>query len=50
MYDSYAEACLKLAEKQEALRNYKRALAMNPQNTNAARIVAELEREGVQSK
>ena len=50
VYDSYAEACLKLGEKQEALRNYKRALAMNPQNTNAARIVAELEREGVQSK
>lgn len=45
VYDSYAEACLKLGEKHEALRNYKRALAMNPQNTNAARIVAELEKE-----
>lgn len=49
VYDSYAEACLKLGEKQEALFNYKRALAMNPQNTNAARIVAELEQEGVVS-
>lgn len=50
VYDSYAEACLKLGDKSEALRNYKRALAMNPQNANAARIVAELEREGVVSK
>ncbi|MGV3636988.1 MAG: serine hydrolase, partial [Flavobacteriales bacterium] len=49
VYDSYAEACLKLGDKSEALRNYKRAMAMNPQNANAARIVAELEREGVVS-
>lgn len=50
VYDSYAEACLKLGDKREALIHYKRALAMNPQNTNAARIVAELDMEGVQSK
>lgn len=50
VYDSYAEACLKLGDKREALIHYKRALAMNPQNTNAARIVAELDKEGVQSK
>ncbi|MBL7953790.1 MAG: class A beta-lactamase-related serine hydrolase, partial [Flavobacteriales bacterium] len=48
VYDSYAEACLKLGDKREALIHYKRALAMNPQNTNAARIVAELDKEGVQ--
>ena len=50
VYDSYAEACLKLGEKPEALLNYKRALAMNPQNANATRIIAELEKEGVQPK
>lgn len=50
VYDSYAEACLKLGDKREALIHYKRALAMNPQNTSAARIVAELDMEGVQSK
>lgn len=50
VYDSYAEACLKLGDKKEALIQYKRALAMDPLNTNAARIVAELEKEGVKGK
>ncbi len=45
VYDSYAEACLKLGDKREALQNYKRALTMQPQNPNATRIVAELEKE-----
>lgn len=47
VYDSYAEACLKLGDKQQALINYKRAAAMDPKNTNAARIVSELEQEGI---
>ena len=47
VYDSYAEACLKLGDKREALINYKRAFAMDPKNTNAPRIVAHLEQEGV---
>ncbi|MFZ1691798.1 MAG: serine hydrolase [Flavobacteriales bacterium] len=45
VYDSYAEACLKLGDKKQALEYYKRTLAMNPQNPNATRIVAELEKE-----
>jgi CubicO group peptidase (beta-lactamase class C family) len=45
VYDSYAEACLKMGNKEMALINYKRALAMDPLNANAARIVAELEKE-----
>ncbi|MBK8339273.1 MAG: serine hydrolase [Flavobacteriales bacterium] len=47
VYDSYAEACLKMGNKEMALINYKRALSMDPKNANAARIVGELEKEGV---
>ncbi len=50
VYDSYAEACLKLGDKREALANYKRASAMDPQNMNAAGIVLELEKDGVVAK
>lgn len=46
VYDSYAEACLKLGDKKQALDYYKRAAAMDPKNANAARVVAELEKEG----
>ena len=49
VYDSYAEACLKLGDKEQALVNYKRALSLDPQNTNAARVVAELEKEVIGS-
>jgi CubicO group peptidase (beta-lactamase class C family) len=49
VYDSYAEACLKLGDKREALINYKRAAQMDPNNANAASIVADLEREGAGS-
>lgn len=45
VYDSYAEACLKLGEKEQALIYYKRTLAMEPRNSNAERIVAELVKE-----
>ena len=43
-YDSYAEACLKAGDKAEALTYYRRALAMDPMNSNAAAIIAELEK------
>jgi len=43
VYDSYAEACLKNGEKELALLNYKKALAMAPENSNAARVIKELE-------
>ena len=45
VYDSYAEASLKLGDKALALTNYKRAAAMDPKNTNAARVVQDLEKE-----
>lgn len=45
VYDSYAEACLKLGDKAQALEFYKRTLSMQPQNPNATRMVAELEKE-----
>lgn len=50
VYDSYAEACLKLGDKREALINYKRASKLDPNNTNALRIVAELEKAGIQAQ
>ena len=43
VYDSYAEACLKNGENELALVNYKKALAMAPENINAARVIEELE-------
>lgn len=50
VYDSYAEACLKLGEKREALIHYKRAAQMDPYNANAASIAAELERAGIKAE
>jgi CubicO group peptidase (beta-lactamase class C family) len=50
VYDSYAEACLKLGDKREALVHYKRAAQMDPNNAHAARIVAELEGEGIKAE
>ena len=50
VYDSYAEACLKLGDKREALIHYKRAAQMDPNNAHAASIVADLEREGIKAE
>lgn len=50
VYDSYAEACLKLGDKRDALIHYKRAAQMDPNNTNAASIVADLERKGIKAE
>jgi len=43
VYDSYAEACLKNGEEELALVNYKKSFAMDPNNSNAARVIKELE-------
>ena len=43
VYDIYAETCLKNGEEDLALTNYKKALAMNPDNSYAARVIEELE-------
>ena len=45
-WDSLAEAQLLKGMKAEALENYRRALELDPGNTNAAAIVARLEAEG----
>ena len=43
VYDSYAEACLKNGEEELALANYKISFAMDPKNSNAERVIKELE-------
>jgi hypothetical protein len=43
VYDSYAEACMKNGEIDLALENYKKSLSLNPQNTNAEKMIAELQ-------
>lgn len=43
VYDSYAEACLKNGEEELALVNYKKSFAMDPKNSNAERVIKELE-------
>lgn len=45
VYDSYAEACLKLGDKKQALIYYKRSLALEARNSNAERVVKELDGE-----
>lgn len=49
-YDSYAEVWIDLSDKREALIHNERASAMEPKNSNALRIVAELEKEGLVEK
>ena len=45
VFDSYAEACLKLGDKKQALEYYRRTLTIQPENPNAVRVVTELEKE-----
>lgn len=48
VYDSYAEACMKLGDTDLALENYKKSLSMDPKNSNAEKMIAELqEKKGV---
>jgi CubicO group peptidase (beta-lactamase class C family) len=42
VFDSMGEAYLKTGDKENALKNYKRALQLDPGNTNAAAIIASL--------
>jgi len=43
VYDSYAEACVKIGETDLAIENYKKLLDLNPQNSNAKELIRELE-------
>lgn len=42
VYDSYAEACMKLGEWDLAVANYKKSLALDPKNDNAAKKLDEI--------
>jgi len=42
-YDSYAEILALLGNKQDAVKNYRRSLAINPQNTNAIEQLKKLD-------
>jgi tetratricopeptide (TPR) repeat protein len=42
-YDSYAEALMKSGDVEGAIRNYKRSLELNPDNSNARRMLESLE-------
>jgi len=44
VYDSYAEAAMKLGDKKEAIANYKKSLKLNPANKNAEKNLKELEK------
>jgi tetratricopeptide (TPR) repeat protein len=44
VYDSLAEAYMKNGDKEEAIANYERSLELNPENTNAANMLEELEK------
>lgn len=43
-YDSLGECLLKLGKKEKALEAYKKSLKLNPKNTNATRIIAEIKK------
>jgi tetratricopeptide (TPR) repeat protein len=45
VYDSYGEALLKDGQKEEAIRNYKKSLELNPGNANAIEVLAGLGQE-----
>ena len=42
VYDSYAEACMKLGENELAIENYKKSLVLDPNNSNAETMIAEI--------
>jgi len=45
VYDSYAEACMKMGDIDLAIENYKRSLSLNPQNSNAKEFLKELQKK-----
>ena len=44
VYNSYAEACMKIGEFDLAIENYKKSLSLDPQNNNAKELIKELEK------
>ena len=42
-YDSYAEVCMLVGDREEAIANYRKSLELNPENTNAVEMLKELE-------
>lgn len=44
-YDSYAEALMTLGKNEEAIKNYKKSLEINPNNNNAKEKLKELEKK-----
>ncbi len=45
VYDSYAEACMKIGDTELAIENYKKALQLDPQNSNAKSLIEKMEGE-----
>lgn len=45
VYDSYAEACMKIGEIDLAILNYSKSLEINPQNNNAKDMLKELQKK-----
>jgi tetratricopeptide (TPR) repeat protein len=45
VYDSYAEACMKLGENELAIENYQKSIRLDPKNLNAKRMIEKLEKE-----
>jgi CubicO group peptidase (beta-lactamase class C family) len=43
VYDSYAEVCMKIGDKDLALENYKKSLSLDPKNSNAKKMILELQ-------
>lgn len=42
-YDSYAESLMELGQHEEAIKNYKKSLELNPNNRNAVRMIKKIE-------
>ncbi len=45
VYDSYAEACMKLGEDDLAIKNYKKSLELDPNNSNAEAMIVEINKK-----
>ncbi|WP_025665624.1 serine hydrolase [Aquimarina megaterium] len=45
VYDSYAEACMKIGELDLAIENYKKSYSLNEKNTNALNMIKEIEQK-----
>jgi tetratricopeptide (TPR) repeat protein len=45
VYDSYGEACFINGDYNEAIKNYKRSIELNPNNTNAIEMLKKIKKE-----